>query len=285
MNVMLLCAGTGSRLQPYTLTKPKPLIPFLGVPLVCYSLSLLDNLPVNNLVINLFHLPDQIKKFFEHEPVSAKKIIYSEEKDGLLGSGGGIHKAFESLQGRGAFMVMNADEVILPFEPFLLQEMIRYHHWHKGIATLLTMQHPEVGHQFGGAWVDKNNQVNCFAKKTPPNTTLQGQHFLGVMILEERIQKFFKYGYVEENILYETLTLAMSQHQDVFTFPIQANWFETGNPSDFLTATKSCLELMSTSNQFPSQYLRQTVTKYSRREIFIEDAEPALKKKVIDLWN
>jgi NDP-sugar pyrophosphorylase family protein len=64
MNVMLLAAGEGTRLRPYTLEKPKPCIPFLSVPLAFYSLSLLSEINVHNLVTNVFHLPDQVQNLF-----------------------------------------------------------------------------------------------------------------------------------------------------------------------------------------------------------------------------
>lgn len=295
MNVMLLCAGEGTRLRPYTLEKPKPLIPFLGVPLLCYSLSMLDTLSVDKLVVNLYHLPDQFKKFFKTEPITAKKLIFSEEKDGLLGSGGGIHKAYEYLQGHNDFLVMNADEVILPFQPFLLQEMISYHKWHKGIATLLTTYHPEVGKKFGGAWVNKENQVQLFSKINPNTNTsntlqnsgsLEGQHFVGIMILNDKIKKYFKYGFLEENILYETLTEAMADKNEVYTYPVNANWYETGNPSDFLMATKECLKILKQSDSlYPKEYLKQTITKYSRRELMLEEQDTEISRQVQSLWN
>lgn len=288
MNVMLLSAGEGTRLRPFTEILPKPAIPFLSVPLAAYSLSLLDRIPIDRLVVNTYHLPDQIRSLFEKIPKQWKEVQFSSEAGGLLGSGGGIHQAFKYLKGRGDFFVMNGDEVILPHQAGLLDEMISFHRWHKGIATLLTMPHPEVGTKFGGAWIREGTKVELFSKTNPGSQAPKGLHFTGVLLLSERVGQYFKPQIEVENILYETLTTAMAAGEEVHAYEAKMEWFETGNPKDFLEATETCLrELSSSSQQRPywHEHLLQTVRLYSSESYLIEkdwnrfsDLESLIKK-------
>lgn len=286
MNVMILAAGEGTRLRPFTEQLPKPAIPFLGAPLATYSLALLDGLKINNLVVNTYHLPEKIEHLFTVLNPHCDRLVFSNERAELLGSGGGIHNAKQSLQGHGDFIVMNGDEVVLPHQYKVMDEMLAFHRWHKGIATLMTMKHPEVGSKFGGAWLKDNSKIECFSK-TQPNENLRGLHFLGVMILSDRVFKYFKESVQVENILYETLTTAMAQGEEVHAFEIQAEWFETGNPQDFMSATKACINALNqkpkTASPYWLEYLHQTVRLNSQENIVIEkntEIEPQLRSSI-----
>ncbi len=274
MNVMILAAGLGSRLLPFTATTPKPCVPFLSVPLGAYSLSLIDHLKIDRLVVNTHHLPDQIEKFFKSQHATWKELRFTREPE-LLGSGGGIHNAEALLKGRGDFFVLNGDEVLLPHHLGLLEDMLTFHKWHKGIATLLTIDHPEVGEKFGGAWLNEGTKVQCFSKKNPGPSAPRGQHFTGVLLLSDRVFNYFNSQMVDENILYETLTKAMSAGEDVHAFNCKAEWYETGNPEDFMRATEICLNALSKKMSIAEkpywlQHLSQTICLYSQNQFLIE---------------
>ncbi|MEZ0392477.1 MAG: NDP-sugar synthase [Pseudobdellovibrionaceae bacterium] len=273
MNVMLLAAGEGTRLRPFTQTLPKPAIPFLSVPLACYPLALMERIKIDKLVVNTYHLPDEIRKLFERVSRCWNELVFSSEEGELLGSGGGIHNAFKHLKGRGDFFVMNADEVILPHQSGLLEEMISFHRWHKGIATLLTIEHPEVGQKFGGAWLSEGSKIKLFSKTNPGAEAPRGLHFTGVLLLSEKIASYFKPQVTVENILYETLTEAMKAGEEVHAFEAQAEWFETGNPADFLHATETCLQSLQANlkeRPFWQEYLIQTIRLNSLQKYVVE---------------
>jgi mannose-1-phosphate guanylyltransferase len=283
MRVMFLAAGEGRRLQPYTLSKPKPAIPFLTAPLVSFSLALLEKINIRQIVVNTHHLPQQVENLFHWSKLPTKNLVFSPEHEQLLDSGGGIHKARPYLYGEDSFLVINADEIILPHGFGLLQEMIQFHNWHKGIATLLTMDHPGVGTQFGGAWTDEgSNEVKMFSKTVPQSSLpLKGHHYIGVMLLHPRVFDFFKPQVEVENILYHTLTKAIEAGEKVRVFNAQCEWFETGNPKSFLEAASSCIEaLEKTPDANWVQSLAQTLRVYGEGQLLIENQNPDLVKKI-----
>lgn len=287
LHVMILAAGMGSRLRPFTDQVPKPAIPFLGVPLAFYGLELLDRIKIDNLVVNTHHLPQQVEQVFLNAPPSWKNLIFSPEPKGLLGSGGGIHQALPHLLGHGDFLVMNADEVLLPESHGLIDEMLSFHRFHRGIATLLCLEHPEVGHKFGGVWVKDSPVVTDFSKTAIPGC--KGLHYTGILILSDRIKHFFSHPLREENILYETLKSAMNQGEQVFAYECQAQWFETGNPTDFLSATRTCVDALAGSGASAGaggsesgwvRSLRQVISRCSTEQMLIEKTDPELASRL-----
>lgn len=289
MKAMLLCAGEGTRLRPYTLQRPKPAIPFLGAPLVSYSISLAEELKVDEFVMNTYHLPLELKATVNSLKIKYK-VNFIEEKWGLLGSGGGIHNAKSFFEKEDDFLVMNGDEVILPQTHYALKDALKEHKWNRAIATLMVMPHPEVGIKFGGAWTKKGSQrVELFSKNSP-GEDFEGHHFVGVMILSNRVFKYFKQNVEDENILYETLTKAMQAGEKVLVQPMNCLWFETGNPKDFLEATETLLPQLDQMksekhSDYWKTYLWYIVRRYNLLESFVENENPDLQGRLKTFWK
>lgn len=306
MNVMLLAAGEGTRLRPYTEVLPKPAIPFLTVPLAAHALSFLhgylDNSngshnadsknlnlilnsdsssssqsnscniykssqPIEKLVVNTFHLPSKIHELFNQIPHGARSLHFSDEVGEILGGGGGLKKARQHFIGGGDFVMMNADEVILPKDPHVLKNAFEYHQTTKALATLMVMNHPGVGSQFGGVWADTKNKVLGFGKATIPESN--GWHFVGVLILSEKIFDYIP-TFGASNILYDVLTVAINEGELVQTFSFEGSWFETGNPEDFFKASEKCFQFLADpQNSYEKKFLKKTLNNFSSEPVNI----------------
>ncbi|MFW6222299.1 MAG: nucleotidyltransferase family protein, partial [Bacteroidota bacterium] len=91
MKAMVLAAGKGSRLRPLTNDIPKPLIPIHGRPMIDYALGYLQKNGVDEVIINVHHLADDLKEYFNSNSFSGKvKITLSDESGKLLDTGGGL---------------------------------------------------------------------------------------------------------------------------------------------------------------------------------------------------
>jgi NDP-sugar pyrophosphorylase family protein len=101
---MVLGAGLGSRLKPFTDHYPKPLIPVLGVPCIEFSLLSLKDAEISNVVVNAHYHVEQMLSFLRSQPLAQ----VSDESALLLGSAGGFKKA-APLLGSAPFISMNAD--------------------------------------------------------------------------------------------------------------------------------------------------------------------------------
>lgn len=104
---LILAAGRGSRLAPLTDDIPKPLLDIHGQPLIAHQLQWLAAAGITRVVINLFHLGQQIRSELGDGHAFNLQIVYSEEPQ-LLETGGAIAHA-RHLLGEDPFVLINGD--------------------------------------------------------------------------------------------------------------------------------------------------------------------------------
>jgi MurNAc alpha-1-phosphate uridylyltransferase len=103
---MVLAAGFGLRMRPLTDHMPKPLVQVAGSPLLDHVLDKLAEVGVEEAIVNVHYLPDQI---IDHVASRTHpKVVISDERDMVLGTGGGVVKALPLL-GNEPFYHLNAD--------------------------------------------------------------------------------------------------------------------------------------------------------------------------------
>jgi N-acetyl-alpha-D-muramate 1-phosphate uridylyltransferase len=107
-HAMVLAAGLGTRMRPITDTMPKPLIKVADKALVDYIFDYCRDGGVTDAVVNVHYLADQMEAHVRG--VKTPKIVVSDERAGLLDSGGGVKKAMPHL-GKGPFFILNADAI------------------------------------------------------------------------------------------------------------------------------------------------------------------------------
>jgi MurNAc alpha-1-phosphate uridylyltransferase len=105
---MVLAAGLGTRMKPLTDNVPKPLVAVAGKPLLDHVLDRLAEAGVDTAVVNIHHLGEMIEKHVAGR--ERPRIIISDERGALLGTGGGVVKALPKLGGAPFFHV-NADTI------------------------------------------------------------------------------------------------------------------------------------------------------------------------------
>jgi len=103
---MVLAAGLGVRMRPLTDRIPKPLVEVAGRPLLDHMLDKLAAAGVGEAVVNVHYLPDLI---IDHVAGRTRpRVIISDERAHVLGTGGGVVKALPLL-GNAPFFHVNAD--------------------------------------------------------------------------------------------------------------------------------------------------------------------------------
>ena len=112
MRAILLCAGKGTRFRPVTDRIPKPLLPFLNVPMAVQHLRRLEESGVDQVAVNLHHLPEQIERMLREQAPRAPELAFFLEPR-ILGTAGALRNA-ASFLGGGDFLVVNSDAAIAP---------------------------------------------------------------------------------------------------------------------------------------------------------------------------
>ncbi len=109
-HAMVLAAGLGLRLRPLTDSRPKPLIEVAGKSLLDRTLDRLAEAGVARAVVNLHHKGDMIRRHVSNR--TAPEVVFSDESEALLETGGGIARAL-GLLGPEPFLAINGDIVWL----------------------------------------------------------------------------------------------------------------------------------------------------------------------------
>jgi MurNAc alpha-1-phosphate uridylyltransferase len=105
---MIMGAGMGLRMRPLTTDRPKPLVMVGGKTLIDHSIDRLVAAGVSRIVVNLHYRGEMLRAHLARRRDA--EIIFSDETDKLLDTGGGVVKALPLL-GSAPFFVLNSDSV------------------------------------------------------------------------------------------------------------------------------------------------------------------------------
>ncbi len=138
MKAMILAAGLGTRLRPLTDETPKALVPFKGMPLVERIIRNLASAGIHEVVVNVHHFADEVEHFLMALKVPGMRIAVSDERDGLMDTGGALLRARGYFEGEEDFLVHNVDVVTNLDIPALIE----FHRKGKALATLAVKKRP-----------------------------------------------------------------------------------------------------------------------------------------------
>jgi NDP-sugar pyrophosphorylase family protein len=159
MRGMIVAAGLGTRLRPLTRHRAKPAVPVRGLPLIAYSLAFLARAGVDEVVINVHHLPESLIAAAERWCPNQLKLHFSHEPK-LLHTGGAIRRVAGFLRESDPCLVLGGD-MILDFD---LGAVIRRHREGRHAATLVLRDDPRAP-RFGTIAVDGRGRVRRIARR------------------------------------------------------------------------------------------------------------------------
>jgi len=105
-SAIVLAAGLGTRMRPYVGNVPKPLVQVGGKPLIDYALDRLAEAGIERVVVNVHYLADTLERHLASR--ETPRVVISDERTELLGTGGGIARALPKL-GAAPFFLINSD--------------------------------------------------------------------------------------------------------------------------------------------------------------------------------
>ena len=106
---MILAAGFGKRLNPLTITCPKPLLKIGNETLLSNTIKFLEKIKIDHVVINVHHLGDQIVNYIKKKKFNLSITVIKEEKN-ILDTGGGVKNAINHFSSED-FLIINPDTI------------------------------------------------------------------------------------------------------------------------------------------------------------------------------
>jgi len=226
MRAMILAAGKGTRLRPLTESVPKPLIEVAGRPMIAFSLQLLREAGIKEVVINLHHLGAQIRRRLADGSAYGVRIAYSEE-DPILDTGGAIAAARRFLDG-DTFAVLNADAVI----DLRLQDVVAFHARQGALATMVLRPDPDAA-RHDDIGIDRAQRIRRFLGRSygdPDFTPMERMMFPGVHVFEPRVFDYMPDGVY--SVTRDTYPRLLTAGEPVYGYVHRGYWRVLDTPDD-----------------------------------------------------
>jgi mannose-1-phosphate guanylyltransferase len=219
MNAMILAAGLGTRLRPYTLLRPKPLFPVLGRPLLLLHLEMLRRAGFGPVVVNAHHLQEQIGCCLAGED---GVVVQREEQ--ILGTGGGLRLAAARF-GKEPVLVTNGDI----YHTIDLANVYRQHCASGAAATLVLHDCP----RFNKVTVSEDGRILDFGGSEATLAHGRQLAFTGIHVLDPAVLQLIPAGVFADIIdCYRTL---IRQGRVVSSLVVRDHfWTDIGTPEDYL---------------------------------------------------
>tara|TARA_B100001093_G_scaffold514461_1_gene588537 strand:+ start:374 stop:1069 length:696 start_codon:yes stop_codon:yes gene_type:complete len=192
---MILAAGLGKRMLPITLKTPKPLIQIGNKNLLERAIELLINHGVEEIAINVHHLANQIKDFINKKKYKLK-IIFSDEQDMLLNTGGGIMHATKSF--KKPFIVVNPDTLWSNAYSKRLKDLEDLYYKNRKPCLLVVNKNLSFDSSFKG---DFNLKKEIISKGTINEFIFTGLQILDQSVFNYRKDKIFSMNKIWDDLI------------------------------------------------------------------------------------
>lgn len=220
MRAMILSAGYGTRLWPLTEDRTKPAIPILGKPLVGYVAEYLARYGCDEIIVNLHHRPESVRRALGDGSRFGVKLHYVEEPE-ILGTSGAMDNA-RSLLERDTFVVVNG-KIITDID---LNAAFATHRRLNAIATLVLL--PNIACEKFSIVKTADGFVQGFGGMPSPadysanNPPLM---FTGIQILEPKIFDYIPHAVFSHSTT-DVYPQAIANGERVAAHVAAGRWFE-----------------------------------------------------------
>ena len=228
MKAIILSAGLGTRLLPYTRKIPKPLFSLGGKAILEILIERLIQAGCHGIMINTCHLGEQIEAFLSQKDF-AVPVECCHEPD-ILGTGGGV-KNVEHFWDDAPFMVVNSD-IATDID---FRKVYDYHLHSSFPATLVLTD----SSQFNSVSCDTNGFITDFY--SPPHNLLDCQYpkmrytFTGIQVINREVLNFIPKG-TFYNIIDAYINLMRSGRKIKAFFACESYWQDIGTPERYRQA-------------------------------------------------
>jgi NDP-sugar pyrophosphorylase family protein len=233
LRAIILAGGKGTRLAPFTVNFPKPLMPLGDMPVVEVLIRRLTAYGITDITLTLGHLAELVKAYFSHRQslVDTINLRYVEEDEptGTAGSLALIDGLNET------FLTMNGD--ILTDIDF--DELIRFHR-EKGADLTIATHERTVKFDLGVIELDGDHRVRGYKEK--PESVHHVS--MGIYVYEPRVLDLIEKGsYLDfPNLVLKLLDMG----RPVWSYLTDCLWLDIGRPDDYATAQQMFAESQGT---------------------------------------
>lgn len=232
MKAIMLIGGLGTRLRPFTLTTPKPLLPILNKPFLVYQIESLRSNGIKEIVLCTSYHPRAFRSTFREGRSLGVRLAYVHEAS-PLGTGGGIKNAEPFVD--GTTLICNGDILMNLRVP----DLLRFHRKMNSIATI-AMTRVKNPSAYGLVETDATGRIRRFCEKPSPNEISCHTINAGVYLFEPEMFQYIPKGIpssIERDIFPSLLKMGTRMYGKI----IRGYWLDVGTVSKYRQAHEDML--------------------------------------------
>jgi mannose-1-phosphate guanylyltransferase/phosphomannomutase len=233
MKAVVMAGGSGSRLRPLTIHRPKPMIPIVNKPVMNHILDLLKKHGITEVVITVQYLADFIQDYFGDGSNLGMRLRYSVEET-PLGTAGSVKNAQDFLD--DTFLVISGDALT----NFDLTKLVAYHKNAKTLATiaLYNMANPV---DYGVISINNQGHITRFQEKPSRGSVMSDYVNTGIYVLEPEVLDHFKPN-TPFDFAQDLFPMLHEQGHVLQGYIGEGYWCDVGNIAEYMRATANALE-------------------------------------------
>jgi NDP-sugar pyrophosphorylase family protein len=240
MKAMLLAAGLGTRLKPWTDKHPKALAIVNGKTLLQRNIEYLQRFGIKDVIVNVHHFAAQIIETTRQKHGWGSDITISDETDAILETGGGLKRAAWYFENEENFVLMNVD--VLTDLP--LNEMMAFHENKNALATLATTNRKTSRYflfneeNILSGWKNlKTGEEKPPVFATGVNEYLTPRAFSGIHVVSSKIFSLIQQTEIKFSIV--DVYLSLCNEHGILSFDhSDTSFIDVGKPENILYAEK-----------------------------------------------
>jgi mannose-1-phosphate guanylyltransferase / phosphomannomutase len=233
MKAVVMAGGEGSRLRPLTVTRPKPMVPIVGRPVMEHILNLLKSHGITDVVVTVQYMASAIEDYFGDGAQFGMRITYSREEV-PLGTAGSVKNAEELLT--EPFIVISGDALT----DFDLSAITKYHREKRSLATL-TLAHVANPLEFGVIITDDLGRITQFLEKPSWGEVFSDTINTGIYLLDPVI-----FSYIEKDkptdFSQDVFPYMLKKGDPIFGYVADGYWCDVGNLAEYMKANGDVLQ-------------------------------------------
>jgi mannose-1-phosphate guanylyltransferase/phosphomannomutase len=233
MKAVVMAGGTGSRLRPLTVGRPKPMVPLVNKPVIAHIRDLLLHHGFCDVIITLQYMANLIQDYFGDGSERDMSIRYAIE-DIPLGTAGSVKNAEQYLD--DTFLVVSGDAVT----DFDLQAALDFHKERGAIATQVLYRVPSPL-EYGVVIIDDEGHIQQFLEKPSWGEVISDTVNTGIYVLEpevlERIPDREHYDFSQD--LFPRL---LEAGEPLYGYVAEGYWTDVGTIQEYMRASFDILE-------------------------------------------
>jgi len=224
MRAIVLSAGYGTRLWPLTEDRTKPALPILGKPLVGYVAEYLAGYRIDEIVVNLHHRPESVRRALGDGSRFGVKLHYVEEPV-ILGTSGALDNTREFFE-RETFVVVNG-KIITDID---LNAAFETHRKMNALATLVLL--PNLHRERFSVVETEAGRIKNFGRM-PVDEGPVPLMFTGIHIMEPRILEYVPRGVFSDSVT-DVYPKAMTNGEILAAHVASGKWRELSTLKRYL---------------------------------------------------